>query len=200
MADTALPATATATANKATAEEILDTFPELRDVADDTLRETVVEIWQEVLNESGWQSVGDVPKHPYKVPASVKLVEHTRSTTQMAVAVAEVVERVQGIPFDRDLLIAAANLHDVSKLLEFEPSEKGGRASRFGHLIQHGFYGAHKMWNKGLPLEMVHNVIVHTATSKYVPQTWEAVIVHYVDMLDSSALNLLHGVPATIKD
>lgn len=183
-------------AHKATIDDVLDAFPELREIEDDRLRETVVEIWQEVLDESEWQSIADVPKHPYKVPATVKLVEHTRSTTQMAVAVAEVAERVQGIPFDRDLLIAAANLHDVSKLLEFEPSDEGGRASRFGHLIQHGFYGAHKMWDKGLPLEMVHNVIVHTETSNYQPQTWEAVVVHAVDVLDSKALDLLHGTAA----
>lgn len=195
MADPVLPTSP----HKATAEDVLDTFPELRDIADDGLRETVVEIWQEVLDESDWESIADVPKHPYKVPASVRLVEHTRSTTQMAVAVAEVAERVQGIPFDRDLLIAAANLHDVSKLLEFEPSAAGGQASRFGHLVQHGFYGAHKMWNKGLPLEMVHNVIVHTATSRYLPQTWEAVVVHYVDVLDSKALDLLHGAPAAVE-
>lgn len=186
-------------APKASAEGILETFPELRDIGDEALRETVVEIWLEVLEESGWDAVSQVPKHPYKVPASVTLVDHTRSVTQMAVAVAEVAERVQGIAFDRDLLIAAANLHDVSKLLEFEPSESGGQASRFGHLIQHGFFGAHKMWEKGLPLEMVHNVIVHTTTSRYLPQTWEAVIVHYVDYLDSDALNLVHGVPLNIK-
>ncbi len=195
MTDSVTPTSA----HKATAEDVLGTFPELLDIADDDLRATVVEIWQEVLDESGWESIEDVPKHPYKVPTTVKLVEHTRSTTQMAVAVAEVVERVQGIPFDRDLLIAAANLHDVSKLLEFEPSDAGGQASRFGRLIQHGFYGAHKMWNKGLPLEMVHNVIVHTETSRYQPQTWEAVIVHYVDVLDSKALDLLHGDPAPIE-
>lgn len=175
------------------AEDVLATFPELRDIADRALRDAVAEIWLEVLAESGWDALSDVPKHPYKVPSSVKLVEHTRSTTQMAVAVAEVAERIQGIPFDRDLLIAAANLHDVSKLVEFEPSAEGGRASRFGRLVQHGVYGAHKMWTKGLPLEMVHNVIVHTETSRYQPQTWEAVIVHAVDALDSRALDLLHG-------
>ncbi|WP_205473056.1 HD domain-containing protein [Nocardioides sp. SYSU D00038] len=184
-----------------TVEDVLTTFPELRDIADDDLRRSVVDIWLEVLAESGWDSIADVPKHPYEVPASVKLVEHTRSTTQMAVAVAEVAERVQGAPYDRDLLIAAANLHDVSKLMEFEPSEEGGRASRFGRLVQHGVYGAHKMWEKGLPLELVHNVIVHTETSRYAPQTWEAVVVHAVDALDSRALDLLHGgVPAVTKD
>lgn len=82
-------------APKASAEGILETFPELRDIGDEALRETVVEIWLEVLEESGWDAVSQVPKHPYKVPASVTLVDHTRSVTQMAVAVAEVAERVR---------------------------------------------------------------------------------------------------------
>lgn len=183
----------------ATPDDVLNAFPELHDIADHDLRQAVVEIWQEVLQESAWDRLEDVPKHPHKVPSSSTLVEHTRSVTQMAVAVAEVAERVRGISFDRDQLIASANLHDVSKLLEFEPSADGGRASRFGHLIQHGTYGAHKMWQKDLPVEMVHSVIAHTVTSRYVPQTWEAVIVHYVDYLDSDGLNLQHGVPLNIR-
>ncbi|WP_214402221.1 HD domain-containing protein [Pseudonocardia lacus] len=184
---------------KVTAAEVLETFPELTGIADGALRDAVVEIWQEVLQESDWDHLDQVPKHPVKLPASSSLVDHTRAVTQMAVAVAEVAERVRGIPFDRDLLIACANLHDVSKLKEFEPSAEGGRASRFGYLVQHGVYGAHKMWQKNLPLEMVHNILVHTTTSRYLPQTWEAVIVHYVDYLDSDGLNLQHGVPLNIK-
>lgn len=180
-------------------DHILTTFPELREITDDQLRDAVVDIWREVLAESAWGSIADVPKHPYKIPATRNLVDHTRSVTQMALAVAEVSERIQGIGFDRDLLIAGANLHDVSKLLEFEPSDDGGQASVFGHLIQHGFYGAHKIFEKGLPLELAHNVIAHTTTSRYVPQTWEAVIVHYVDYLDSDGLNLAHGAPLNIK-
>ncbi len=187
------------TASKATADQVATAFPELEEIADVALRDAVISIWLEVLDESNWQRLEDVPKHPLKLPASSTLVTHTRAVTQMAVAIAEVVERVRGIPFDRDELIAGANLHDVSKLLEFEPSATGGQASRFGHLIQHGFYGAHKMWEKGLPLEMVHNVIAHTLTSRYVPQTWEAVVVHYADYLDSDGENLLHGIPLNIR-
>jgi len=187
------------TASKTTPEQVLATFPELQEIADADLRAAVVDIWREVLDESDWSSLDEVPKHPLKLPASSTLVTHTRAVTQMSLAIAETVERVRGISYDRDQLIAAANLHDVSKLLEFEPSETGGTASRFGYLIQHGFYGAHKMWEKGLPLEMVHNVIAHTLTSRYVPQTWEAVIVHYADYLDSDGENLLHGIPLNIK-
>lgn len=186
-------------ASKVSAEDVLATFPELGDIEDDTLRGIVIEIWQEVLDESDWERLEDVPKHPHKLPASNNLVDHTRTVTQMAVAVAEAAQRVRGIGYDRDQLIATANLHDVSKLLEFEPSPEGGQGSRFGHLIQHGAYGAHKMWEKDLPMEMVHSVLAHTLTSRYVPQTWEAVIVHYVDYLDSDALNLQHGVPLNIR-
>lgn len=182
-----------------TPEYVFETFPELSEIADAALRDAVVDIWLEVLAESAWDAIADVPKHPYKVPATRNLVDHTRSVTLMALAVAEVSERIQGIGYDRDLLIAGANLHDVSKMLEFEPSDAGGRASVFGHLIQHGFYGAHKIFEKGLPVELAHNVIAHTTTSRYVPQTWEAVIVHYVDYLDSDGLNLAHGVPLNIK-
>src|SRR5690242_8661880 len=139
---------------RTTSDAVLGLFPELREIGDETLRAAVVEIWIEVLDESAWSRIEDVPKHPHKVPPSATLVQHTRAVTQLALAVAEVTERVRGTPYDRDELIAAANLHDVSKMLEFEPSPEGGRASRFGHLVQHGAYGAHKIWQKGLSMEL----------------------------------------------
>lgn len=182
-----------------TRDDVLSTFPELLGIDDAALRDDVVDIWLEVLEESAWGRLGDVPKNPYGIPATESLVDHTRTVTRLALAVAEVTEELRGTTYDRDELIATANLHDVSKLMEFEPSEDGGRASRFGHLIQHGTYGAHKMWQKGFRVEMVHNILAHTFTSKYVPQTWEAVIVHYVDYLDSDGLNLVHGAKLNIK-
>jgi putative nucleotidyltransferase with HDIG domain len=187
------------TAPTTTRDGILATFPELLGIEDATLRENVADIWIEVLAESAWERLEDVPKNPYGIPASENLVAHTRAVTRLALAVAEVTKELRDVPYDRDELIATANLHDVSKLMEFEPSESGGQASRFGHLIQHGTYGAHKMWQKGLPIEMVHNILAHTFTSRYVPQTWEAVIVHYVDYLDSDGLNLVHGAKLNIK-
>ena len=182
-----------------TASEVRDTFPELDEITDTALRDTVVGIWVEAFEDSPWKSLRDVPKNPYAVPTEASLVTHTRSVTRMAMSAAQIAQELHGIPYDHDLLIAAANLHDVSKIREFEPSDSGGQASPYGRLIQHGFYGAFKAAEKNLPTELVHAIIVHTNSSGYAPQTWESAIVYYVDYLDSDAVNVKYGLALHAK-
>lgn len=57
---------------------------------------------------------------------------------------------------------------------------------------QHGFLAAFWMEQAGLSKDLVHSVIAHTPLSAVVPQTQEAVIVHYADFADSDSL-LLDG-------
>lgn len=181
------------------AADVCDAFPELDEITDTALRDTIVRIWIEIFEESPWRSLHDIPKNPYAVPAEATLVNHTRAVTRMAMSVAQIAHELHDIPYDNDLLIAAANLHDVSKIREFEPSESGSQASRYGLLIQHGFYGAYKATEKNLPTELVHAIIVHTNSSTYTPQTWESAIVHYVDYLDSDAINFKCGLALHAK-
>lgn len=170
-------------------EYIAGVFPELQLIESEHLRQKVAEIWIDVWRKSSWSRIEDVPKNPEKIPAHRKLALHSRSVARQAVATAEIIEEFYGITFNRDRLIAAALLHDVSKLLEYEPKNSGlAGKSRHGQLIQHGIYGAFKAWEKGLSDDIVHNIIAHTNNSRTSPDTWEAILVHYVDYLDSDAL------------
>jgi putative nucleotidyltransferase with HDIG domain len=176
------------------ADSIEAILPEVFLIKDEELRRAVIEIWEETLRESNWTDLEDVPKNA-ELPGTRKLAVHTRSVTQMALACATVIQERHEISFDQDKLIAAAILHDVSKLLENEPQEGNvdARKSQFGRLIQHGEFGAHKAWDKHLDIEIVHNILAHTRASRVMPSTWEAIIVHYVDYLDSDALLFTHG-------
>ncbi len=169
-------------------------LPEIDLIKDEELRRAVIEIWAETLQESVWTDLEAVPKNA-ELPGIRKLAVHTRSVTQLALACATVIKEQHGIDFDQDKLVAAAILHDVSKLLENEPQEENddARKSKFGKLIQHGEFGAHKAWEKHLDIEIVHNILVHTRASRTLPSTWEAIVVHYVDYLDSDALLFTHG-------
>ena len=51
--------------------------------------------------------------------------------------------------------------------------------------IQHAVYAAHKMLQKGLPLELVNLVITHTHESNIRGTTWEAAALFYADFADS---------------
>lgn len=177
-----------------TVDEVLEIFPELSQISNADLRVKVATIWREVFAESQWKSLQDVPKNPETLPPTRTLVAHTRSVTQQALAIAEVAREIQGIPYDKDVLIASANLHDVSKLVEYEPSDEGGGSlGEFGKKVQHAMYGVHKAFEHGLGLDIVHSVAVHTKHSHDLPRTWEALVVHYADYIDTDGLLLSEG-------
>ena len=166
-------------------------FPELEQLSDRALADTVVEIWCETLQASPWQRLEDVPKNPETVDLRHNLVDHTRAVTTLGIAMAKAAREFHGLTVDLDLVIAGCNLHDVSKLIEYGPaSDSAGNPgkSHFGELIQHASYGVHKALEHGLPTELVHIIGSHTIQSKLPPKTPEAVIVYYADYADSDLL------------
>ena len=167
---------------------ITSLLPEIEDISDARLRGQVAAIWVECWRESRWERIEDVPKHP-NLGMGRGLIDHVRSVTQQALAAAEIVQARHGIAADRDTLLAAGLLHDVSKLIEYEPDGNGGaRTTTHGELIQHAAYAAHKAWEHGLSEEIVHLILSHTPASNKPPQTLEGLILHYVDFLDTDAL------------
>ena len=177
------------TMTKAESAKITDLLPEILLIKDAVLREAVTEIWFECWQESAWPDLEKVPKNT-ELPIKRTLVTHSRSVAQLAIKSAEVIKTFHGIDFDQDALIAASLLHDVSKMYENDPSADGkaSKDSPQSRLIQHGAYGAHKAWEKHLSVEIIHNILAHTRASRTIPATWEAILVHYVDYLDSDAL------------
>jgi putative nucleotidyltransferase with HDIG domain len=179
------------------AEGIRKIFPEVDQIQDKTLREGVVEIWLELADETAWERFEDIPKN-LTLEKHEPLIGHIQGVTRMALALAEVAEKIHGITVDGDLLIAACLLHDISKPLESEPDPGGqpsggsilsARKTEFGSKIQHGVYGAHKIWEKDLPkaMELAHLVITHTRASNTRAASYEASLIFYADWADSDA-------------
>jgi putative nucleotidyltransferase with HDIG domain len=177
---------------------IRELLPELELIGRPAWREAVVHIWSDVWAASQWGDPADCPKSAKDVH-DVSNIDHTRSVTQQALATADIVERVHGVRIDRDVLVAGALLHDVSKLVESEPGPDGPRPNRTGRLVQHGVLGAGKAAERGLPDEIIHIVVCHTHQSATVPATIEAIIIHYVDFLDSDVLLLERNRPLFAK-
>ncbi len=192
------------------ADEIRALFPEVNQIEDPALREGVVDIWLDLAAETAWERFEDIPKN-LKEEKHMTLIGHVQGVTQMALALAEVAERLHGVAIDRDLLIASCILHDISKPLESAPNPGGpptgssvppGKITEFGAKIQHAVYGAHKIWAKGLPkaLELAHLVITHTRTSNTRSNSYEAALLFYADWADSDAGIVLGGdVPFSAK-
>jgi putative nucleotidyltransferase with HDIG domain len=168
-----------------TADLVRELLPEVDEIAREDLRESVLEVWLRAWRSSAWPQLSDVPKSVE--PSSRRtLTVHSRAVARMSAQMADTVTDLHGVPVDRDAVLAIALLHDVCKIHEFEPApEGGGRWSTTGRRFQHGFLGAHWMLEAGMDEDLVHAVIAHTPHSSVIPQTQEAVIVHYADFADS---------------
>jgi putative nucleotidyltransferase with HDIG domain len=166
------------------ADEVAEQLPDIEQITDVELRRAVARIWADAWASSVWTTLADAPKS-LELPSRRTLVTHTRAVTRIAGHMVDVLSASHDLTISRDKTLAIALLHDVSKLHEFEMGEEGPQASRTGRLYQHAYLAAHWMEQAGLDDDLVHGVLAHTPQSAVVPQTHEAVIVHYADFADS---------------
>lgn len=161
-------------------------FPEIEQIKDKELAEKIVSIWLDVWRESEWDTFEQIPKNPKK-DGDLKLVPHIRAVTAIAVSMVEVLERFHGLKCDMDVVLAGGLLHDVDKLLIYSPSSGDGK-TRFSQLLPHATYTGFKMWERGLPVEMVNMVVCHSDNhTKLQPITFEGILVKNADHAESEA-------------
>jgi len=177
------------------AHDVEQIFPEVLEIGEARLRGAVTEIWQDIAKEMSWSSLDEIPKN-LRSEKERTLVEHIRGVTLMALHICETAQKIQGKPFDRDLLLAACLLHDVSKPLECEPDPNGagdnrrprrGRKSELGRQLPHATYATHLILKHGLSLELANLVVTHTHDIAIRGKTWEAAALFYADFADSDA-------------
>lgn len=179
-------------------QTVRDLLPEVEQIQDQRLRDSVVEIWARAWESSEWKELDKCPKGT-ELPQTRTLVVHSRTVTQIGIGMCETLSLQNGLSISKDAVIAIALLHDVSKLHEFAKTSEGSEKSEVGKKYQHGFLGAFWMQQAGMPPDLIHAVIAHTPLSAVVPQTQEAVIVHYADFADSDSLLLDAGLTLFCK-
>ena len=121
---------------------------------------------------------------------------HVRVTALGAVAMAKYIQEIQGITICRETVLISALLHDVSKLVEYEPKDDGSGAqiSDLGKKLQHAVYGAHLMMEEEMSIDLVHAVVSHTPQSNIRPFLLEAIVMQYLDHADARVLfNHVYG-------
>ena len=83
---------------------------------------------------------------------------------------------------DYDRLLAGGLLHDVGKLLEFEPDGKGGfRKSLSGKCARHPISGTAIAYEVGLADEVLNTIACHAKEGDGRPQVVETVLIHQAD-------------------
>jgi 3'-5' exoribonuclease len=136
------------------------------------------------------------------------LMEHSLSVAKAADRLCAHYQ-AQGAPMDRDLLVAGALLHDIGKVRELSARRTFGYTDE-GQLLGHILIGLQIVDREadGIPgltpekrLHLQHLIASHQGRYEFaspkVPQTLEALVLHYADDLDSKmnpGIALLAGV------
>ena len=153
-------------------------FPEIKEITNKELRDGVVKAWLLAAEKGKWQKIDDVP-FTLLADTTKTLIEHTRTVTTMAKAIAH--ERDD---LDLDVLIAAGLVHDVGKLLEYCRQGQNIVKSAHGKLVRHPVSGYGLALEAGLPLEVVHVIAAHSKEGEVVTRSKEAIVIHHCDFID----------------
>ncbi len=147
-------------------------------------------------------------------PAAVKhhhayiggLLEHSLNVAKMV----EFVSKTYGV--NRDMAVAGALLHDIGKIKEYVVKPSGIEVSTEGELKGHIVIGVEMVrsfarkskLSKNKLLELEHIIISHHGQmelgSPVIPKTPEALIVHFVENMDSKVSKMLEIIQGTDGD
>jgi len=161
---------------------------ELKLIENPDLRAKVVKCWVETLQRSPFE-FDDLQRIPFTLlieDAPFNLIEHTKAVTHTAIKIAEGMKEVYGerVKIDMDTLVAGALLHDVGKLLEYEPRDGNIVKSEFGKRLRHPVSGAAVAYMVGLPIEVVHAITAHSKEGNFTKRTIESIIIHHADFVN----------------
>ena len=164
-------------------------LPEVAEIQDEHLRESVIDAWSLALVETEFESLEEIPCSP--VPdagelAGMNQAHHLRATARLALAIAKAMEDVVGpLGVERDELIAGGLCHDLGKPYEYSPGNRA-RWQRepkvFGKpAIRHPVYGAYVALAAGLPESIAHIAGGHSAEGENITRSLANTIVHHAD-------------------
>jgi len=182
-----------------TESDILHLFESiLSRVKGEDLRKKTVRAWVLACERGGWESVEELQKMPFTLLTNtrgVNFIEHTIAVTEGAYGLAKAQEQAyREMPYkiDYDRLLAGGLLHDVGKLLEFEPDGQGGyRKSRSGMCARHPISGTAIAYEAGLPDEVLNTIACHAKEGEGRPQVIETVLIHQADFATFDPLVML---------
>jgi len=177
-----------------TRDEVRKLFPMLDEMKDETLREQVVDVWKDAMDEGGWE-INDLDDIPFTllVATDVNLLAHTVGVTKVAMAIGDsLMETYDGkIPVNRDYLIAGGILHDVGKLVEYERQAGKIVKSQCGKDLRHPFSGTALAFRRDVPTAVCHLIAVHAREGEGVRMSPEAIIINHADFSNFEPLKLM---------
>ena len=166
-------------------ENIVALFPEFQEIENEDLRAKAIQATILAMEAGGW-SLEDADKAPVTVnwDCSCNLIEHVRKVTNVCIHTYEEVApfyKANGVPFDRDTVVAGALLHDIGKWTEFALVDGKPVHSHTADLMRHPLSGAILADRAGLPLNIVHLIATHSFEGDKSYKTAESAFVRTLD-------------------
>ena len=138
-------------------KEVLDLWPELEWIKDESLREKTAKTWELALERSVL-TPEDLKRIPFTLlcgpDLKVTFMDHKRSVVHIAKDAGNTVNSMYHgeLPVDMDVLIAGAILADVGKLLEYVLDDSGKAVQgTYGKYLRHPFSGVSIAEEAGCP-------------------------------------------------
>jgi len=173
-----------------TKAEVLDLLPEIDEISDASLKEKVINVWQEAIAYRNW-TAEELKAIPFTLLAEnvgICFIDHVRTVCRMCIACDQILTEAHGprkTPVNRDFLIAGALLADVAKLIEFDKKPDGTiYKSDYGMKLRHPFSGVGLAFKYDVPPEVMHIIAVHSKEGAGEKRSPEAIIFHHADFID----------------
>lgn len=170
-------------------QEIVNLWPELLWIHNETLREQTAKTWEIALGRSVL-TIADLNRIPFTLLAGpdlkVTFMDHKRSVVHIAKDAGKKINNMYHgeLPVDMDILIAGAILCDVGKLLEYELNANNEPIQGvYGKYLRHPFSGVSLAEECGVPAAVCHIIATHAGEGNLVKRTTEAYIVHHADFM-----------------
>lgn len=163
---------------------IREVFPSLKELKDQELAGKIAKAWIEAFEMSSWERLEDCWLDPGS-DRLVRLVDHINCQADMMEAVNEAIVKYHpDCGCDVELLKELALMHDISKVVEFEPDGNGRcRHSKFDYYYQHALLGAYLAKKYGMPEKLVHLIYTHADKCPTNPQYREGWFFTHIDHL-----------------
>jgi putative nucleotidyltransferase with HDIG domain len=168
---------------------VIEDFPEIDFVRNESIRALTVEAWSYALCCSDFRRITEIP--PEGNPGAPVLragtqADHVRGVVRLTKVMAEEFERsYPQVAIDWDVLMAGAVCHDVGKPYEFDVANRSRWQKAPGDAGQptfrHSVFGAHVCLTVGLPEEVAHIAVGHSFEGQYMGVSAECMIVRQAD-------------------
>lgn len=120
------------------------------------------------------------------------VLNHTLAVADLCMKAGDTVEKIYGISINKDNLLAAAILHDLTHLFEYKKGKEG--IEHTGIMLDHTMLGVAELYHRGFPEAVIHIIAAHAGEQGTTPpRNFEALILHHIDTLLSTTEFHLYG-------